>query len=90
MVIENPAKVLETRAEEVINFDESFRKLTTDMIETMNSSRGIGLAANQVGVLQRVLVINIPYNIDHISIWKNRDDCIFIKYKIQSYIINIS
>lgn len=59
-VVEWPAKVLETRAKEVTEFDESLRTLVRDMFETMEESRGIGLAANQVGDLRRVLVVNIP------------------------------
>lgn len=60
-VVEWPAKVLETPAEAVTKFDESFRLFVADMHETMKASGGIGLAANQVGDLRRVLTIQIPY-----------------------------
>ena len=56
-----PAKVLETKAEEVSVFDEAFRQFVSDMHETMDDANGIGLAANQVGVLKRVLTIHIPW-----------------------------
>lgn len=39
-------------------FDEKLKKLTDDMIETMYAAHGIGLAAPQVGVLKRVIVID--------------------------------
>lgn len=39
-------------------FDDKLRKLTEDMIETMYAAHGIGLAAPQVGVLKRVIVID--------------------------------
>lgn len=39
-------------------FDEKLKKLTNDMIETMYAAHGIGLAAPQVGVLKRVIVID--------------------------------
>lgn len=39
-------------------FDSKLKKLTEDMIETMYDAHGIGLAAPQVGVLQRVVVID--------------------------------
>lgn len=55
-----PSKVLETRAEPVDVFDESLRQFVSDMFETMYASGGIGLAANQVGDLRRVIVIEIP------------------------------
>lgn len=56
-----PAKVLETRASEVTSFDESFKSFVKDMHDTMDAAGGIGLAANQVGSLQRVLTILIPH-----------------------------
>lgn len=39
-------------------FDSKLKKLTEDMIETMYDAHGIGLAAPQVGILQRVVVID--------------------------------
>jgi peptide deformylase len=60
-VVEWPAKVLETKAKEVVDFDDPFRVFVADMHETMRESGGIGLAANQVGVLKRVLTIEIPF-----------------------------
>lgn len=52
--------VLRQKALPVEAFDETLRSLVADMRETMHAYRGIGLAANQVGVLQRVLVIDVP------------------------------
>ena len=60
-IMEWPKKVLETRAEEVSVFDDEFREFVKNMHETMDHSNGIGLAANQVNRLQRVLTIFIPY-----------------------------
>ena len=56
-----PAKVLETRASEVTVFDETFKAFVNDMHDTMDAAGGIGLAANQVGSLQRVITIMIPH-----------------------------
>jgi peptide deformylase len=52
--------VLRQRAKEVGEFDESLGRLVEDMRETMTAYNGVGLAANQVGVLQRVLVVDVP------------------------------
>jgi peptide deformylase len=52
--------VLRARAKEVAEFDDSLRGLAADMRETMRAYRGVGLAANQVGVLQRILVVDVP------------------------------
>ena len=51
--------VLKTRAAPVVNFDESLVRLTQDMLSTMRDNDGVGLAANQVGRLKRVLVASV-------------------------------
>jgi peptide deformylase len=49
--------VLRQKARPVEGFDDALRELVTDMFDTMRAYRGVGLAANQVGVLQRVFVV---------------------------------
>jgi peptide deformylase len=51
--------VLREKAKPVRNVDEKLIQLVMDMFDTMRAADGIGLAANQVGSLQRVLVIDI-------------------------------
>lgn len=48
--------VLKTRAAPVESFDEQLSRLTEEMLATMRDREGVGLAANQVGRLKRVLV----------------------------------
>ena len=43
----------------VVKFDKSLKKLTEDMLETMYQGNGIGLAATQVNVHKRVIVIDV-------------------------------
>jgi peptide deformylase len=50
--------VLETPGEHVSEFDEGLRRLVADMFETMYASRGVGLAAPQVGVSKRLFVMD--------------------------------
>jgi peptide deformylase len=50
--------VLRRRSEEVGTPDEEVRRLVADMFETMDAARGVGLAANQVGVARRVAVVD--------------------------------
>ncbi|MCK5286450.1 MAG: peptide deformylase, partial [Thermodesulfovibrionia bacterium] len=45
-----PEKILREQSEPVKEFNPELQKLIDDMIETMYSAPGIGLAANQVGV----------------------------------------
>lgn len=52
-----PALYKKCRAVE--NFDEKLSMLIDDMIETMKSAAGVGLAAPQVGILKRVVVIDV-------------------------------
>ena len=50
--------VLRQRAEPVGGVDDAVRQLIDDLFETMYAARGVGLAANQVGVAQRVAVVD--------------------------------
>ncbi|HUK62004.1 MAG TPA: peptide deformylase [Dongiaceae bacterium] len=61
--------VLRRKSAEVTDFDESLRSLAQDMRETMEAYRGVGLAANQVGVLQRVLVVDVPLDDNQRARW---------------------
>ena len=55
-----PDPILREKAKRVSAISPSVQKLIDDMVETMHESYGVGLAANQVGVLQRVIVIQLP------------------------------
>lgn len=50
--------VLEQNAELVSNFDQELERLTKNMVETMFAAPGYGLAAPQVGVSQRLIVLD--------------------------------
>ena len=52
-------EILKKNAREVENIDERIQILIDDMIETMHHLNGVGLAAQQVGVLKRVVVIDL-------------------------------
>jgi len=56
----NPDPVLRRKAKKIAAVDASIRKLIDDMIETMQEAYGVGLAANQVGVPLRIVVIQVP------------------------------
>ena len=51
--------VLEKKAKEVTEVTPKIRELIKDMLDTMNDEMGVGLAAPQVGMLKRIVVINI-------------------------------
>ncbi len=52
--------ILRQKAKRVRTIDDSIQKLIDDMIDTMREAPGVGLAANQVGVALRVIVMEIP------------------------------
>ncbi len=54
--------VLRLKCDEVTVFDEELGALLDDMYETMRDADGIGLAAPQVGILKRVVVIDLGKN----------------------------
>ena len=53
-------KVLREKSVPVKAVTEALRKTAEDMLETMHKARGVGLAAQQVGRLERMCVIDIP------------------------------
>lgn len=63
MAIRNVVKegddVLRKTARPVIEFNHRLHTLLDDMSETMYATNGVGLAANQVGILRRVVVIDV-------------------------------
>jgi peptide deformylase len=58
-ILEYPDPRLRTKAVPVARVDDTIRRLIDDMLETMYAAKGVGLAATQVNVHQRVLVADI-------------------------------
>ena len=56
-IVTLPDPVLRRKARTVTNFDKNLQTLIDDMIETMRDAPGVGLAAPQVGVSERVIVV---------------------------------
>ena len=57
-----PAEVLTRRCDEVSVFDEKLSALARDMVDTMYAAPGVGLAAPQVAVSQRLIVVDCAGN----------------------------
>ena len=58
-IVTIPDPILKKKSLPIKNVDSSVKKLMDDMLETMYAAPGIGLAAVQVGVLKRVVVIDL-------------------------------
>mgnify|MGYP004608635721 FL=1 len=52
-------EILKKKSREVEVIDEKLKELANDMIETMHKYKGVGLAAVQVGILKRIIVIDL-------------------------------
>ena len=70
-ILHYPDPRLHTVASPVTSVDESIRKLINDMAETMYAAPGVGLAATQVDVHKRVLIIDISDTRDHLQAFVN-------------------
>lgn len=56
-----PDPVLREQAREISEIDGDLQRLIDDMAETMYAAPGLGLAANQVGILKRLIVFDISH-----------------------------
>ncbi len=81
-----PDPVLRKKCQLVHIVDDSVRKLLDDMLETMYYDNGIGLAAPQVGISKRILVMDLDDNDDD----KNRPKGFFPLFIINPEIISKS
>ena len=70
-ILEFPDERLRTVAKPVDRFDSELRQLVDDMVETMYGAQGIGLAATQVNVHRRLLVLDISQNQDSPRVYVN-------------------
>ena len=58
-IIIEPDPILRKKSQSLENVDNDLRKLLDDMLQTMYKAPGIGLAAVQIGILKRLIVIDI-------------------------------
>ena len=70
-ILEFPDPRLTKVAKDIDVFDEALKKLVGDMTETMYSANGIGLAATQVNVHKRLLVLDVSENHDEPRVYIN-------------------
>ncbi|MGO4112491.1 peptide deformylase [Rhizobium ruizarguesonis] len=59
-IVFKPQPVLREKSTEIEEINDEIKKLAADMLDTMHESKGVGLAAVQVGVAKRLIVIDIP------------------------------
>lgn len=74
--------VLRKRSEEIIDFDDELKQFVNDLIKMMQFSKGIGIAAVQVGVLKRVFITQVDQECEDVE---NSPIRVYINPKITSY-----
>lgn len=62
LTAENP--LLRRKSKKVTQFGQSLRDLVRDLFDTLHAARGLGLAAPQIGVLERVFIVELPAEYD--------------------------
>ena len=70
-ILEYPDPRLRTVARPVAAFDDRLRRLVADMAETMYEAPGVGLAASQVDVHERIVVIDTSETKDDLQVFIN-------------------
>jgi peptide deformylase len=70
-ILEYPDPRLRRKAKEVTVFDERLRQLVADLAETMYAAPGVGLAATQVDVHQRIIVVDVSQTKDALHVFVN-------------------
>jgi peptide deformylase len=66
-----PAKILTKKAKKVGDIDIETKKLISDMVQTLYARGGAGLAANQVGVLKQIIVVDETKERNSVKIFIN-------------------
>ncbi len=59
IIRENGDEILRKKAREVEKVDDKIREILNDMVETMHKFNGVGLAGPQIGILKRLIVIDL-------------------------------
>lgn len=70
-ILHYPDPRLHTRASPVVEVDAEIRKLVDDMAETMRAAAGIGLAATQVNVHKRLIVLDVSEDQQDLQVFIN-------------------
>jgi peptide deformylase len=70
-ILQYPDERLHKVAKEVAQVNETARKLVRNMAETMYAAPGVGLAATQVDVHERIIVVDISETRDHLRVFIN-------------------
>lgn len=72
-ILEYPNSILRQRARSVAAIDKTIFRLADDLMDTLVDSGGVGLAANQIGALRRVIALKMP---------EDEEPCVYINPRI--------
>lgn len=84
-ILEFPDSRLRLPAKPVAQVDSRIHQLVGDMIETMYAASGVGLAANQVNVQERVVVIDVSEEQDQPQVFINPEIEVLDRERLREY-----
>ena len=70
-ILELPHPKLRQRARKIGRIEKGVLKIAYDMVDTLREAGGLGLAANQIGVLRRIIVVQLPEEGEEARIYIN-------------------
>ena len=70
-ILELPHPKLRQRARKIRRIEKNVLKIAYDMVDTLREAGGVGLAANQIGVLRRIIVVQLPEEEEEARIYIN-------------------
>ena len=56
-IVTVPSDILRAKTQKIVSFDDKFKKLADDMVETLRDAPGVGLAAPQVGLSKKLIIV---------------------------------
>lgn len=59
-IIKYPNKILRQKSKEIKEINDEIKNLAQDMLDTHKQARGVGLAAPQIGILKRIIIVQFP------------------------------
>lgn len=71
-ILTYPNEILSTKSKLVTEFDEKLRFMTYAMRDLMKDNKGVGIAANQVGVLETVVIVENDVMINPLIVFKGK------------------
>lgn len=86
-ILKRPNPLLKKRAEEIKEISRDIKTLAEDMVDTMKTNQGVGLAAPQIGESKRIIVVELGedsqvFNSEKAALWRINQAIVFVNPRI--------